>query len=77
MRGAWKKRKTFGGPRGRSWICREPGDTVIDDLHHMPGASWFPDGRVSFAGTILREADDRPAIRARGEHQSQWHHHSA
>ena len=50
----------------------EPGDTVIDDLHHMPGASWFPDGRVSFAGTILREADDRPAIRARGEHQDQW-----
>ena len=41
----------------------EPGETVIDDLHHMPGASWFPDGRVSFAGTILREADDRPAIR--------------
>ena len=49
-----------------------PGSTVIDDLHNMPGALWFPEGNVSFAGTILREADDRIAIRARGEHQTQW-----
>ena len=69
------------GRSGRLWraawsfleLQEEPGDTVIDDLHQIPGASWFPEGRVSFAGTILREADDRPAIRARGEHQAKWH----
>ena len=36
MRGAWKKRKTFGGA---AWsfldLQGDPGDTVIDDLHHM------------------------------------------
>ncbi len=44
-------------------------DVVIDDVHHFPGANWFPGSRLNFAENLLRYRDNHPAIIFRGETQ--------
>ena len=44
------------------------GDVVARDLDRMPGASFFPDARLSYAENVLRRGrDERPALVFRGE----------
>lgn len=43
-------------------ILGEPGGTVVRSPGAMPGAVWFPDGRLNFAQNLLRYADDRVAL---------------
>jgi len=44
-----------------------PGSHVVDDVHKMPGAQWFPEARLNFAENLLRRADDADAIVFWGE----------
>ncbi|MBT3228369.1 MAG: acetoacetate--CoA ligase [Candidatus Marinimicrobia bacterium] len=46
-------------------------DTVVDDLHKMPGARWFQGSRLNYAENLLRYRDERIAIHFRGEDQVQ------
>ena len=48
-------------------VIGEPGGRVVVDGDRMPGARFFPDGRVNFAENLLRRRDDTPAIIFRGE----------
>jgi len=48
-------------------VVGEPGDLVVRDKEKMPGARYFPNGRVNFAENLLRRRDDSPAIIFRGE----------
>jgi acetoacetyl-CoA synthetase len=48
-------------------VVGEPGPAVVRDLHRMPGARFFPDGRLNFAENLLRRRDDAPAIVFWGE----------
>ena len=59
----WSLVWTFAEVRG------EPGARRLVDGDRMPGAQWFPDGRLSFAENLLREADDAPAMVFWGEDQ--------
>ena len=43
-------------------IAETRGDTVVRDLDRMPGAEWFPDGRLNFAENLLRRRDDADAL---------------
>jgi acetoacetyl-CoA synthetase len=43
-------------------ITGEPGSRVVEDPERMPGARFFPDGRLNFAENLLRAPDERPAI---------------
>ena len=43
-------------------VIGEPGDRVVRDREKMPGARFFPDGRLNVAENLLRRADSRPAI---------------
>ncbi len=48
-------------------------DSVLDDPHKMPGATWFRGARLNFAENLLRYDDDREAIvfwNERGRQQS-------
>jgi len=47
----------------------EPGARRLVDGDRMPGAKWFPDGRLNFAENLLREAHDAPAMVFWGEDQ--------
>ena len=47
-------------------VIGEPGDTVVCDLE-MPGARFFPNGRLNFAENLLRHRDDQDAIVFWGE----------
>jgi len=51
----------FGQVRG------EPGLRRLINRERMPGASFFPEGRLSFAENLLRERDATPAISFWGE----------
>ncbi|MDW8478816.1 MAG: acetoacetate--CoA ligase [Xanthomonadales bacterium] len=42
-------------------------EEVLVDGERMPGARWFPGVRLNFAQNLLRHADERPALLARGE----------
>jgi acetoacetyl-CoA synthetase len=55
-RSFWSLVWDFCAVRGR------PGDTVLTDGDHMPGAHWFPGARLNFAENLLRFRDERPAI---------------
>jgi len=44
-------------------------DTVIDDVHKMPGTKWFEGARLNFAENLLRFRDDHTAFIFRGESQ--------
>jgi acetoacetyl-CoA synthetase len=48
-------------------VIGEPGNRVVDDPQKMPGARFFPAGRLNFAENLLRRADDRPALVFWGE----------
>ena len=44
------------------------GSVVVRNLDRMPGASFFPDARLSYAENVLRRGrDERPALIFRGE----------
>ena len=43
------------------------GETVLENPGQMPGARFFPDGRLSFAENLLQRRDDGEAIVFRGE----------
>jgi acetoacetyl-CoA synthetase len=45
----------------------EKGARTLVDGDRMPGAKWFPDGRLNFAENLLRERDDTDAIVFWGE----------
>jgi acetoacetyl-CoA synthetase len=47
-----------------------PYETVIENFHHFPGASWFPGARLNFAENLLRYRDERIAFVFRGETHS-------
>jgi len=59
----WRLVWTFAGIRG------EMGTRVVDDLHKMPGARFFPDARLNFADNLLRGRGSEPAIVFNGEGQ--------
>jgi acetoacetyl-CoA synthetase len=44
-----------------------PGAVVVDDVHRLPGAKWFPEARLNFAENLLRRSDDADAIVFWGE----------
>ena len=44
-----------------------PGRVVVDDIHKMPGAQWFPEARLNFAENLLRRNDDGDALVFWGE----------
>lgn len=46
-----------------------PGTVVVDDIHKMPGAAWFPEARLNFAENLLRRNDDADALVFWGEDQ--------
>ena len=59
----WRAVWTFTG------IAGEMGNRVVDDLHKMPGARFFPDARINFAQNLLRGRGSAPAIIFQGEGQ--------
>jgi acetoacetyl-CoA synthetase len=52
----WSVVWEFTGVRG------EPGPRAVDHLDRMPGARFFPEGRLNFTENLLRRRDDTPAI---------------
>ena len=56
-----------------TWECTavqgEPGAIVVEDFDHMPGARWFPQGRLNFAENLLRAPGNREAIVFQAEDQ--------
>jgi acetoacetyl-CoA synthetase len=48
-------------------ITGSAGETTLADGGRMPGAGWFPGGRLNFAENLLRYRDDHPAIRFESE----------
>ena len=50
-------------------VIGEPGERVVVDLYRMPGAQFFPDGRLNFAENVLRGRGTGPAIVFNGENQ--------
>ena len=43
------------------------GQSVLEDGDKMPGAQWFADSSLNFAGNLLKYRDERPAIIFRSE----------
>jgi acetoacetyl-CoA synthetase len=48
-------------------VIGEPGGRVLAHRGAMPGATWFPDGRLNFAQNLLRHRNDDTAIVFSGE----------
>ncbi|MEC7028569.1 MAG: acetoacetate--CoA ligase [Pseudomonadota bacterium] len=48
-------------------VIGDKGDTILADADKMPGAKFYPNGRVNFAENLLRRRDDAPAIIFRTE----------
>jgi acetoacetyl-CoA synthetase len=48
-------------------VIGDPGEPVARDLDRMPGAAFFPNGRLNFAENVLRRRDDAPAVIAVNE----------
>ena len=46
-----------------------PYESVVDDIHKMPGAKWFEGARLNFAENLLRFRDDHTAYIFKGETQ--------
>ena len=57
----WSSLWKFGEVRG------SPGNRVLIDAERMPGARFFPDGKISFAQNLLRRRDAADAIVFWGE----------
>jgi acetoacetyl-CoA synthetase len=45
----------------------EKGERILLDGDRMPGAKWFPDARLNYAGNLLRRRDDGIALVFKGE----------
>ncbi len=58
----WRSIWDFTGVR-----CAEPGQRVLEDGEHFPGARWFPDARLNFAENLLHRRDDTIALVGRLE----------
>ncbi|HER27422.1 MAG TPA: acetoacetate--CoA ligase, partial [Rhodospirillales bacterium] len=58
----WVSLKDHTGAIAETW-----GDRVVENLDKMPGAKFFPEGRLSFAENLLRRRDDGEALVFRGE----------
>ena len=52
-RSLWSFCDVLGDIGGQRWV---------QDLGQMPGAQWFPDAHLNFAGNLLRRRDDRTAM---------------
>jgi acetoacetyl-CoA synthetase len=50
-------------------ILGEKGERTVERPGEMPGARYFPDGRINFAENVLKRRDDAPAILFNGEGQ--------
>ena len=50
-------------------IHSTPFSSVVDDIHKMPGATWFAESRLNFAENLLRFRDDQTAVHFWGEDQ--------
>lgn len=50
-------------------VIGDKGSRTLIDADRMPGAQWFPDGRINFAENQLRRRDDAPAMIFRGENK--------
>ncbi len=48
-------------------VLGEKGEQALIDGNQMPGAHFFPDGRLNFAENLMRRGDDGDAIVFRGE----------
>jgi acetoacetyl-CoA synthetase len=48
-------------------VVGEPGEDAVADVERMPGATFFPGGRLNFAANLLKRRDDAPAIVATSE----------
>jgi acetoacetyl-CoA synthetase len=59
----WRTMWDVGG------ILGIPGERTIERPGEMPGARYFPDGRINFAENVLRRRDSAPAIIFNGEGQ--------
>jgi acetoacetyl-CoA synthetase len=57
----WSKLWDFLALRG------DKGTVVVDDIHRLPGARWFPEARLNFAENLLRRNDDSDALIFRSE----------
>ena len=57
----WELVWKFGQVRG------EPGSRRLIDGERMPGAKWFPEGRLNFAQNLLRERGPGDAVVFWGE----------
>ncbi len=57
----WRAVWEFGG------VVGYPGDLTVEHFECMPGAKWFPDGKLNFAENLLRYRDDRDALLFRSE----------
>jgi len=53
-------------------VIGEKGPTILADPTAMPGARFFPDGRVNFAENLLRRTGDGDAMVFWGEDQVKW-----
>jgi len=63
----WELVWKFGQVRG------EPGLRRVINPERMPGAKWFPEGRLNYAENLLRERDAAPAIAFWGEDRIKRH----
>jgi acetoacetyl-CoA synthetase len=43
-------------------VVGEPGPRAVDHVDRMPGARFFPEGRLNFTENLLRRRDDAPAL---------------
>ena len=50
-------------------ISSESYTQICDDIHKMPGATWFSGVKLNFAENLLRFKDDNIAIKFYGESQ--------
>lgn len=57
----WDAVWDFGG------IIGDKGDVILQDSDKMPGAKFYPNGRINYAENLLRRRDDAPAIIFRDE----------
>jgi acetoacetyl-CoA synthetase len=48
-------------------VIGEKGDIVLENEDQMPGAAFYPHGRLNYAQNMLRRRDDHPAIIFRDE----------
>lgn len=48
-------------------VVGDKGDVVLKDAHKMPGAQFYPNGKINYAENLLKRRDDFPAIIFRDE----------